>query len=339
MDVRLRVVDASVGFRTFFDSVSFRLLRDAAKIIQENHYYPFGQNMVGIEEKDQQSTSSQEEQKFQYNAKEKLDEFGLYWTDYGNRNMDLQTGRFTTVDRFAEKYTAMSCYGYAANNPVIFVDINGDSLGFVNTESSLIIRFETIIRNSFSNFINITKTPDGKYITGLEKIKSNAADAYFSENNMDGVHNTAFTILNNHLSQGKFDVSLIDSKSLDHSHVLFGSFETGQIDLDDMVLLGGNVQKLNTRSTVIHELTEQYAKQVLNLTEFDDAHEYAFDKEVKSYYNFIPSRGRTSESGEYRRFHGNVLTNPFRYHMTFDIMPTRNNKIIKKFTGVVYDEK
>ncbi len=49
--------------------------------------------MVGLEEKDQQSTSSSAEQKFQYNAKEKLDEFGLFWNDHGARNLDLQTGR------------------------------------------------------------------------------------------------------------------------------------------------------------------------------------------------------------------------------------------------------
>lgn len=41
---------------------------------------------------------------------------------------DPALGRFMTVDRYAEKYSSMSPYLYAANNPVNIVDINGDSI-------------------------------------------------------------------------------------------------------------------------------------------------------------------------------------------------------------------
>lgn len=37
-------------------------------------------------------------------------------------------GRFFKQDRFAEKYAAMTPYQYGANNPISFIDINGDSL-------------------------------------------------------------------------------------------------------------------------------------------------------------------------------------------------------------------
>jgi hypothetical protein len=40
---------------------------------------------------------------------------------------DPQLGRFHTQDRFAEKYDDMSPYQYTMNNPILFVDINGDS--------------------------------------------------------------------------------------------------------------------------------------------------------------------------------------------------------------------
>jgi uncharacterized protein RhaS with RHS repeats len=44
------------------------------------------------------------------------------------RFYDPALGRFTTQDRFSEKYYDFSPYQYAANNPLLFIDVNGDSL-------------------------------------------------------------------------------------------------------------------------------------------------------------------------------------------------------------------
>jgi len=40
----------------------------------------------------------------------------------------IDIARFLTVDRFAEKYADMSPYQYAANNPIKYIDVNGDSI-------------------------------------------------------------------------------------------------------------------------------------------------------------------------------------------------------------------
>lgn len=50
------------------------------------------------------------------------------WYDYGWRMYDPQLGRFHTQDRFSEKYASMSTYQYGANNPVLMIDVNGDSV-------------------------------------------------------------------------------------------------------------------------------------------------------------------------------------------------------------------
>ena len=54
----------------------------------------------------------------------------LGWDDFGARFYDPAIGRFTTQDRFAEKYHPMAPYQYAANNPLLYIDINGDSIIF-----------------------------------------------------------------------------------------------------------------------------------------------------------------------------------------------------------------
>lgn len=61
-----------------------------------------------------------------YNGKEKQDELGLDWLDYGARMYMPEIGRFLVNDRFAEKYYSLSSFHYVANNPVNSIDKNGD---------------------------------------------------------------------------------------------------------------------------------------------------------------------------------------------------------------------
>lgn len=53
--------------------------------------------------------------------------FGLNRINFGNRTVNPTIGRFDRVDRFSEKYVSLSTFQYAANNPIRFIDVNGDS--------------------------------------------------------------------------------------------------------------------------------------------------------------------------------------------------------------------
>jgi RHS repeat-associated protein len=106
----------------YFDD--FQVSHIPGPVLEQNHYYPFG--MLNPQLTTQSITKPLNF--YNYNGKELQKDLNLGWLDYGWRQFDPQIGRFTTQDRFSEKYYSLSNYSYGANNPVLFIDVNGDSL-------------------------------------------------------------------------------------------------------------------------------------------------------------------------------------------------------------------
>jgi RHS repeat-associated protein len=102
------------------------VIDQSGTVTQKTDYYPFGATSW--------SAANSVNNKYLYNGKEKQDEFGLDWYDYGARFYDPMVGRFTSVDGYLEKYYALTPYQYGLNNPISFIDINGDSAWSVKRE-------------------------------------------------------------------------------------------------------------------------------------------------------------------------------------------------------------
>ena len=98
-----------------------------SEILQTNHYYPFGMAMEIASQPMGNPNNA-----YQYNGKELNADFGLDWLDYGARWYDASIARWSAVDPLAEKYMPFSPYNYVANNPLKFIDPDGEQIDISN---------------------------------------------------------------------------------------------------------------------------------------------------------------------------------------------------------------
>ena len=98
------------------------VIDEGGNVKQVTNYYPFG----GVF-----STTAYNRgddlQPYKYNSKELDRTHGLDWYDYGARNYDAFLPMFTSLDPLCEKYYHISPYVYCANNPIMFVDPDGEN--------------------------------------------------------------------------------------------------------------------------------------------------------------------------------------------------------------------
>ncbi|WP_338767572.1 DUF6443 domain-containing protein [Bernardetia sp. ABR2-2B] len=203
-------IDNASSDKVYFDEFIIERTEGVqAVVVQENHYYPFGMNMKGIEELDLQSLGNTDEHRFQYNGKEKEESFGLYWSSYGAREYDMQLGRFHTLDPKAEIYHDWSSYLYAANNPIVLTDKNGEGPEGENDGKKAVIAvnedgvsihlenlpqavdsFLTEVDNAFSGIINyLEANKTGDFEVGSGSTKSSGI-ATVGENGSNDVKET-----------------------------------------------------------------------------------------------------------------------------------------------------
>ena len=110
------------------------------EVSQHIEYVPFGE--VFIEERNNTWNTP-----YLFNAKEFDEETGMYY--YGARYYEPRLSLWMSVYRFAEKYPATSGYNYAINNPVRYIDINGDSIRVSSENREL---FNKTLKDVFGEF-------------------------------------------------------------------------------------------------------------------------------------------------------------------------------------------
>jgi RHS repeat-associated protein len=193
------------------------------EVQSENHYYPFGMPIGALSYTNNVSTLNSIDYKneFFYNGKEAEDDFGLGWLDYGARMYDPVVGRFWTPDRFSEKYAFMSPYQYGANNPVLNIDVNGDSVQVTGKEKN-IDRFIKILNDRTGN----TYAVQNGYLTRTSQNLNTQTNENFS-GDLSQVVESAIT------GNGVIPMNIVKNSG----SVLIDSYQTGDLDVGDLKAL------------------------------------------------------------------------------------------------------
>ncbi|MGB5927962.1 MAG: RHS repeat-associated core domain-containing protein, partial [Cyclobacteriaceae bacterium] len=233
-----------VGRDVYFDDL--KIVHNQSIIAQTDSYYPFGLshgNMSMVRE-------GRSKNQFLYNGKELVEGFDLGWYDYGARMYDPQLGRFFTQDRFTEKYFDFSPYQYAANNPILYIDINGDSLS-VNGTASATQQFTDLANKGLGGSASVSVGKDGNVSLSKKNGKMNKQQMSFYKDLKKVVK-----------SKGTTSIGLVENDS----GVEIGSFDQESIDVSDLANLGSSdlssEEAVSAQGALIHEVTEQFEKQV-----------------------------------------------------------------------------
>ena len=209
-------------------------------ILDEDHYYPFGlRHGVYVPSNKKEFTLKREanlpileqvrktEYQYKYNSKEWQDELGLDMYDYGARNYDPAIGRWMNMDPLAEKFVPLSPYSYVANNPIIFIDIQGKIIG--NPDGADTKRMQAIL----------SKTETGRQVwNSMVKSDRTIYVHYVSANSDNETSRTAQASLKNAnsdgrvVSKGMYDSMISEGDSSSESFDKAWSFNenTGEYD-------------------------------------------------------------------------------------------------------------
>jgi RHS repeat-associated protein len=116
----------------------------ATAVKQQDDYYPFGMEIS-------RGSVISPKNYYLYNKKELQEETGLY--DYGARFYDPVIGRWGVIDGKAEKFPNMSSYAYAGNNPIVFLDPDGNDLVYFNSKGQEVSR--TSSNTEFRTYVDL----------------------------------------------------------------------------------------------------------------------------------------------------------------------------------------
>ena len=172
-------------------------LDENADFISYEEYHPFGTTAY-----QNNYSGNGVAKRYRYCGKERDEESGFYY--YGARYYIPWLCRFTSVDPKALEYVFQSSYAYAENNPVKYVDVNGEGAGKDGKET------ETPSTEQSTKTLQVENTNgtevSGKFVDGkLNELTVTATGAEWAKGiNVGGLVEEAYYALLQHYENSGF---------------------------------------------------------------------------------------------------------------------------------------
>tara|TARA_R110002111_G_scaffold174109_2_gene239621 strand:+ start:2315 stop:3271 length:957 start_codon:yes stop_codon:yes gene_type:complete len=173
--------------------------------------------------------------------------------DFGSRLLDPRLGKWFTIDPQAEKYPYASPYSSFGNNPLIFIDPEGETLKVVASDPALYLKYQSVLKTSFNNKVESKISEDGTVTfhqvpnTKLTELEQNGLNALLEVTS----------------SPTEVTMTLYDNNSQESEAkgIRIGSFKSGGINLDHIAAVGNDDNRQTSRGKIVHETIEQWMKQ------------------------------------------------------------------------------
>ncbi len=175
------------------------VLNESGQTIERTDYYPYGMSF----------SDSEHRQPYKYSGKELETMNGQRHLDYGARWMDYPVGRFTTIDRYCEKYYNLSPYLYCAGNPIMYIDPTGMEVWINDINYTIGMSYsgtDEFIKNTIMALNTIAECGGEELISDLVK----------SEKKYNYIKTTDANSYTKSLKDGNFEIG-ISSSLTDHS--------------------------------------------------------------------------------------------------------------------------
>ena len=148
--------------------------------VQENQYDPFGLDLAGVSGA---APGLRLKNFYQFNGKERQNDLGLGWSDYGARMYDGQLGRWHSVDPLADLMRRYSTFNYCFDNPIRFIDPDGMGPGDFLNEQGKILGNDGINDGKLYVVKTTQKSVDsGVNVSGIDKKTANSTADFITAN-------------------------------------------------------------------------------------------------------------------------------------------------------------
>ncbi|MGE0930844.1 JAB-like toxin 1 domain-containing protein [Peijinzhouia sedimentorum] len=201
----------------------FSISSSQAVIIQENHYYPFGMQIAGLE------LDLGSRNRYLYNGKELQDDHNLDWHDYGARMYDAQIGRWHVVDPLAEIALDKTPYHFVSNNPINRIDPDGLTDYEINSKGEVVKTIENKRADNFYMVDNDGNRIEGQSITfdygTVESHRSQSGT--YQKRNADGTRSEEVTTIDIFKVRGDDNGTQLFEFFADNTSVEWSQAKTG----------------------------------------------------------------------------------------------------------------